>query len=168
MKKLITITTILLIAASCLTGCNGSPLVKAGFTEVAEDSYTLLDTATSPLPQGGINIELETGPQGYVKFIVTDDTGTETVDYYKFSPADSTMHRYRYVAAMGMTYNYYFDYAVMELTKVTDAEDKDVTQGLKMAGRWDGAAAETKEHAESLLKYFETKFGMTFTEAVGQ
>jgi hypothetical protein len=168
MKKVIVIITILLLAVAGLTGCAGSPLVDAGFTEAADGGYTLLDTENSPLPEGGVKIDLTTGPQGYVKFTVTDEKGTEMADYYQFSPAESTMLRHRYVAAMGMTYNYYFDYAAMELAKVTDAEDKDVTQGLKMAGRWDGAVAETKEHAASLLDYFKAEFGMTINEAVSQ
>ena len=168
MKKFMVITTVILISAVCLLGCSGSPMAEAGFTEVSEGAYTLLDTATSPLPQGGVKIDLVTGPSGSVKFTVTDDDGTETVDYYQFTPADTTMHRFRYVAAMGQEYNYYFDYEAMELTRVTDADDKDVTQGLKMAGRWDSAAAETKGHAQSLMAYFASKFGMSIDEAVGQ
>jgi hypothetical protein len=168
MKKLMAITMVLMVGLVCLLGCGGSPLVDTGFTEVSDGNYTRLDTAGSPLPQGGVKIDLVTGPQGSVKFTVTDDAGTETADYYLFTPTDSTMLRHRYVAAMGMTYNYYFDYAATELVRVTDADDADVTERLKSGGRWDGAASETKEHAEALLGYFETSYGMTIDEAVAQ
>ena len=168
MKKAPAIMMTSLLMAICLLGCSGSPMADAGFTEVEEDVYTYLDTQTSPLPQGGVKIDLVQGPEGYVKFTVTDDAGTETVDYYKFIPAEVTMHRYRYVAAMGMKYNYYFDYAAMTLTRVTDADDADVSEALKEVGRWDSAARETKEHAESLITYFESRFGMSIGEAVGK
>jgi hypothetical protein len=167
-KKLIWITMLGLIAVIGLPGCSGSPMLDAGFTEVEEGVYTCLDTQTSPLPQGGIKIDVVQGTGGYVKFTVTDDAGNETVDFYKFTPADATMHRYRYVAAMGMKYNYYFDYAAMNLTRVTDASDADVSEALKEIGRWDSAAAETKEHAESLITYFESNFGMSMAEAVSE
>ncbi len=168
MKKVLVMVLVMIFGVTGLPGCSGSPLVDAGFEEASDGVYTYLDTKTSPLPQGGVKIELMTGASGYVKFTVTDDAGNETVDYYKFIPADTTMHRYRYVAAMGMKYNYYFDYSTMELTKVTDAEDKDVSEPLKNMGRWDSAATETKEHAQSLLAYFDSSFGMSIAEAVGQ
>jgi len=68
---------------------------------------------------------------------------------------------------MGMKYNYYFDYAAMYLVRVTDADDKDVSEAMKQMGRWESAAAETKEHAGSLMNYFQTNFGMSIGEAVG-
>jgi hypothetical protein len=76
------------------------------------------------------------------------------------------MHRYRYVAAMGMKYNYYFDYDGMTLVKVTDADDKDVTESLKSVGRSDSAATETEQHVQDLMTYFETKFGMSINESI--
>ena len=168
MKKILALMLMAIFLIVGLLGCSGSPLVDAGFEQVSDGVYTYLDTATSPLPQGGVKIDLTTGTSGYVRFTVTDDAGTETVDFYKFTPTDSTMHRYRYVAAMGMRYNYYFDYSAMELTGVTDADDKDVTEALKNMGRWDSAADETRQHARSLLAYFESTFGISITEAVNR
>jgi hypothetical protein len=182
MKKILTILLCTLLLTMCSAGCQGTSSTDntpventppamvstpaAEFTEGADGVYTYLDTETSPLPKGGVKIDLVKGADGYVKFTVTDDEGTETVDFYKFTPADSTMHRYRYVAAMGMKYNYYFDYAGMTLVKVTDADDEDVTESLKSVGRWDSAAAETEQHAKALMAYFETKFGMSIDDAV--
>ena len=168
MKKIVAIALIMLLGMTVLVSCSGSPLTKAGFKKASDGTYTYLDTKTSPLGEGGVKIDVVTGAAGYVKFTVTDNSGRETVDYYKFTPAENMMLRYRYVAAMGMKYNYYFDYVAMELKKVTDADNKDVSASLKQMGRWDSAAAETKDHAQELMSYFKLKFGMSINEAVGK
>ncbi len=166
MKKLMVITMIVMVGLAGLLGCGGEPLTDAGFTKVSPGVYTQLDTTGSPLPQGGLKIDLVTGAEGYVKFTVTDDAGNETADYYLFTPADGTMLRHRYVAAMGMTYNYYYSYATMTLVKVTDADGADVSDSLRQMGRWDGAATETGQLADDLTAYFQNSFGVSIAEAV--
>ena len=168
MKKLLTAIVILLVGVIGLSGCSGSPLSDAGFEEAGDGTYTYLDTTASPLPEGGVKVDLETGQTGSVTFTVTDTDGNDTVDYYQFTPADKMMLRHRYVAGMGMTYNYYYNYGTSELEKVTDADDEDVTESMKMSGRWDSAATETAGLSASLISYFETTFGMTMSEAVEQ
>jgi ABC-type oligopeptide transport system substrate-binding subunit len=168
MKKLLPVMLVIMLAIVGLGGCSGSPLADAGMEVVSDSSYTHLDTSSSPLPEGGIKVDVVTGADGCVTFTVTDKEGNATVDYYQFTPADNTMLRHRYVAAMGKEYNYHFDCAAMELASVSDGEGEDVTQGLKMGGRWDSAAAETKEHAEKMIAYFEATFGMSMSEAVNQ
>ena len=168
MKKILVVTLAMLLGVTGLLGCSGSPLAEAGLEEVSAGTYTCIDTENSPLPDGGVKVDVVTGEAGYVMFTVTDNDGNETVDYYKFIPADDTMLRHRYVAAMGKEYYYHFDCAAMELTGVSDADGEDVTQGLKMGGRWDSAAAETKEQAAGLMEYFQSSFGMSLAEAVAQ
>lgn len=169
MKRTLIFGLLLALVAIGVVACSsGSPLANAGFEEASTGAFTYLDTASSPLGEGGLKIDLTTGTSGIVNFTVTDESGTETADTYKFTPADGTLLRHRYVAAMGSEYNYYFDYSTMELTKVTDGADEDVTEALKGAGRWDSAATETKEHAEALISYFESTFGMSMSEAIAQ
>ncbi|MCX7911403.1 MAG: hypothetical protein N2506_00335 [Dehalococcoidales bacterium] len=166
MKKVIFVAAAIMLGIIILGGCSADSLVKAGFKKASDGSYTYLDTKTSPLPEGGLKIALVPGTEGYVKFIVTDAEGKETADYYKFTPARSEVLRYHYVSAMGTAFNYYFDYAAMQLLKVTDASNKDVTDSLKRMGRWDAAASETGEHVRKLVDYFRSRFGMEINEAV--
>ena len=168
MKISLTIILIVMCSILYLTGCMAAPAADTGFNEAEEGIYTCLDTETSPLPNGGVKIDMVKGADGYVMFTVTDNAGTETADYYKFTPSDSTMLRHRCVSAMGMTYNYHFDYNTMTLTSVTDADDKDVSDSLKSMGRWDSAATDTEKLAGDLLAYFETKFGMSVDDAVSK
>lgn len=145
------------------------PLEEAAESKFIEEEngvWAYLDTETSPLDEGGIKVELVPGEGGHVKFIVTDLEGNETVEYYQFIPQESMMHRHRYVAAMGNSYHYYYDYISKEMVKITNGKEEDVTESMKSSGRWDSAVQENGDLAEKLLKYFEDTFEATLEEAV--
>jgi hypothetical protein len=169
MKKMSALVVLLVAIVLVAMGCSSeSPLAKAGFEEGPDGAHSYLSKDSSPLGEGGIKVNVTTGSAGEVVFIVTDATGAETKDSYTFKPADNTLLRHRYVAAMGQEYNYHFDCAAMELTSVSDGTGKDVTEPLKSMGRWDSQAAEIKEQAEKLISYFNTTFGMSMGDAVAQ
>ena len=77
----------------------------------------------SPL-DGGLNITVDKN-EGFVNMQITDENGEETVEFFKFMPADSTCHRHKYVSMMGTGFNYYFDYASGTLTKIEDLDNVD-------------------------------------------
>ncbi|MCD4669667.1 MAG: hypothetical protein K8S14_04415 [Actinomycetia bacterium] len=167
MKRIIVILTIAILAISCLAGCNQKD-EAANNSIVLEDNgdgtMTCLDTENSPL-EGGLSITVDKN-EAFVNFQITDKDGNETAEYYKFTPSDSTCHRYRYVSAMEKGYNYFFNYTDSKILKIEDIENNDITEKTKEAGRFDGAESETKEHVNSLMSYFSDSFSMTIDEAI--
>ena len=165
MKRLTAI--ILAVAAiACLAGCSGEKGNEsaAKLEDKGDGTLTYLETENSPL-DGGLLITVDKSA-GTVNMQVTDKSGNETTEYYKFSPSESICERYRYVAMMGTGFYYTFDYDAGEMTKILNNDKEDTTQSTKEAGRFDSAQSETKEQVDSLISYFETAFGMTLSESI--
>lgn len=138
-----------------------------GVTVEEKDGLTIYtDLQKSPFENSGLKITIKKGEDGYAKFVKTDLTGKETVDYYNFDYAKNVMEKYYYVSAMGTAYYYYYDLAGNALVKVEDGDHKDSTQSLKDNKRWDGANEKTQDEVKSLEDYFKSQYGMTIKEAV--
>lgn len=138
-----------------------------GVTVEEKEGLTIYtDLQKSPFEKSGLKITIKKGEDGYAKFVKTDLTGKETVDYYNFDYAKNMMEKYYYVSAMGTAYYYYYDLAGDALVKVEDGDHKDSTQSLKDNKRWDGANEKTKDEVKSLEDYFKSQYGMTIKEAV--
>jgi ABC-type cobalt transport system substrate-binding protein len=124
-----------------------------------------VDTENSPFEDSGLKISINED-KNYVEFVKTDLEGKETVDYFKFDYSTNTMEKYYYVSAMGTAFYYYFDLEASELVKVEDGDHEDNTEGMKEAGRFDGAAEKTKDEVTELENYFKEQYHMTIKEAV--
>ena len=187
MKKIIALLLGFTLAMSFLVGCgkkdNGEKDVpptdnqieenkdqnddaEKGETKFEEKDGLLIyvDTENSPFEDSGLKISINKD-ENYVEFIKTDLEGNETVDYYKFDYSTNTMEKYYYVSAMGTAFYYYFDLETGELAKVEDGDHKDTTEGMKEAGRFDGAAEKTKDEVNELESYFKAQYNMTIKEA---
>jgi hypothetical protein len=167
MKKFLVVLTAIAIIVGCFAGC--SPKAKEADNKVSlkdngDGTLTCVDTQNSPL-DGGLSITVDKN-DGFVNFQITDGEGNETVEFYKFTPADTTCHRYRYVSIMGTGFNYYYDYSAEELKKIEDKDGKDKTQSTKESGRFDGAQTETKEAVDKLIQYFSDTFSISIEEVV--
>ena len=117
-----------------------------------------VDTENSPFEDSGLKISINED-KNYVEFV-------KTVDYFKFDYSTNTMEKYYYVSAMGTAFYYYFDLEASELVKVEDGDHEDNTEGMKEAGRFDGAAEKTKDEVTELENYFKEQYHMTIKEAV--
>lgn len=181
-KRLVLLTVCILSIVLIVVGCGKK-------TELAEDKgqaqetsnenlegeekfkeedgiLTYLDTENSPFDDLGLKILIEKGSEGYVKFIKTDLTGKESVDYYIFNYANNTFEKYYFVSAMGSGFYYYYDLEEEELTKVEDKDHNDSTQGMKESNRWDSAVENTKDDIKILEEYFEEQYNSTIKEFV--
>jgi hypothetical protein len=165
MKKL-TAMILAVMAIACFAGCNSETGGKSGakLEDKGDGTLTYLETENSPL-DGGLLITVDKNA-GTVNMQITDKSGNETTEYYKFSPADTTCERYRYVAMMGTGFYYTYDYDAGEITKILDNDKEDTTESTKEAGRFESAQSETKEQVDSLISYFETTFGTTLGGAI--
>ena len=165
MKKLIAVTAALL-AIVCFAGCSGEAGGKAGakLEDNGDGTLTYLEVTNSPL-DGGLLITVDKNA-GTVNMQITDKSGNETAEYYKFTPADSTCERYRYVSMMGTGFYYGYDYEAGEIKTVLNNDQEDVTESTKESGRLESAQSETKENVDGLISYFETAFGTTLSEVI--
>ena len=165
MKKLITLLMAVL-AVACFAGCSSK--AEESTTTSLEDNgdgtLTYLEVENSPL-DGGLLITVDKSA-GTVNMQITDKSGKETTEYYKFSPADGTCERYRYVSMMGTGFYYTYDYNSGEISTVLNNDKEDVTQSTKDSGRYESARSETKEYVDSLISYFETNFNTTLVDII--
>ena len=164
MKRFLILTVVVLMMFAC-SAC-GQEGEMSGFTDNGDGTLTALDTANSPL-DGGLLITIDKN-EGTINMQITDNSGGETVEYFKFSPADTTCERYKYVSMMGTGFYYTYDYAASELTTIMNMDGEDSTQSSKDSGRFEGAQTETQEYVDSLITYFEDTYSMTMSEAVGE
>ena len=134
------------------------------FTDIG-GVLTLVDIDNSPFADCGLKIEIVHGASGYVKFTKVGLDGTETVDYYNFTPGDMTLVKHNYVSAMGTEYYYTFDLAAGELIKIENKDHEDTTEATKAAGRFDGAEDTIKLEVETLEMYFVEQFGVSIYDA---
>lgn len=150
----------------CFAGCSKTSTTggKLELKDNGDDTLNCVDTESSPL-DGGLSITVDKS-NGFVNFQITDKNGEDTVEFFKFTPADSTCHRYRYVSMMGTGFNYFFDYKAGTMIRIEDKDNADVTQSTKDQGRFESAQSETKEMVDKLIVYFEDTFGMTIDEAI--
>ena len=165
MKKLIAVT-VALLAIVCFAGCSGDKEGKsqAKLEDNGDGTLTYLEVENSPL-DGGLLITVDKNA-GTVNMQITDKSGNETTEYYKFSPSESTCERYRYVSMMGTGFYYGYDYEACEIKTVLNNDKEDVTESTKESGRLESAQSETKENVDGLISYFETAFGTTLSEVV--
>lgn len=177
MNKVVTLALVSLLVV--LLGCTATPTTaptmsptatRTGGTALAlvekDGLWTATDTQKSPFEDSGLKIIIKKGSGGYAQFVKTDKKGNETKEYYKFDFAINIAIKYTYVSAMGSAYYYYYDLLKNELVKVEDGDHKDVTQRLKEAKRWDGAAKTMSEDVKALQSYFQAQFGKTIEQAV--
>ena len=167
MKKGLLIGLVILVLAAAAAGCVSSTTSSDSASALADNgdgTLSALDTTGSPI-DGGLNITVDKN-EGSVNMQITDANGEDTVEFFKFTPADSTCHRYRYVSMMGTGFNYFFDYSAGTMTKIEDIDNNDVTDSTKEQGRFDSAESETKELVDSLMAYFEETYGMSIDNAV--
>ena len=165
MKKL-TAMILAVLAIACLAGCSSETKGKsaAKLEDKGDGTFTYLEVENSPL-DGGLLITVDKNA-GTVNMQITDKSGNETTEYYKFIPAESACERYRYVAMMGTGFYYTYDYDAGEITKILNNDKEDTTQSTKDSGRFESAQSETKEQVDSLISYFETTFGTTLSESL--
>ena len=164
MKKIWILTVVVLMMFAC-SAC-GQEGQMTGFTDNGDGTYSALDTANSPL-DGGLLITIDKN-EGTINMQITDSSGEETVEYFKYSPADETCERYKYVAMMGTGFYYTYDYGSGELTSIVNMDGEDSTQSSKDSGRFESAQTETQEYVDSLISYFEDTYSMTMAEAVAE
>lgn len=165
MKKVWLILLVLLVltvAAGC--GKEDADSGAAVLTDNGDGTMTALDTTGSPL-DGGLNITVDKN-EGFVNMQITDESGEDTVEFFKFTPADSICQRHRYVSMMGTGFYYFFDYEVGAMVRIEDMDNQDVTKSTKEQGRFDSAQSDTKEMVDQLTAYFSDTYGMTIDEAV--
>lgn len=160
-KAWIVIVAVLMVFAFAACGKQGE---MSGFTDNGDGTLTALDTENSPL-DGGLLITIDKN-ESSVNMQITGKSGAETVEYFKFFPADESCERYKYVSMMGTGFYYTYDYGAGELNKITNLEGEDSTQSSKDSGRFEGAQSETQEYVDSLIAYFNEAYGMTLAEAV--
>ncbi len=158
------VVLILAMAAACAPSAASSKNAAAVLKDNGDGMLSVLDTQGSPL-DGGLNITVDKN-EGFVNMQITDKNGEDTVEFYKFTPADSTCHRFRYVSMMGTGFHYFFDYKEGVIKKIEDKENADVTQSTKDSGRFEGAESETKEMVDKLIAYFTDTYGMSIEDAV--
>lgn len=163
MKKL-TAMIIAVLAIACLAGCSGETEEKSGarLEDNGDGTLTYLEVENSPL-DGGLLITVDKNA-GTVNMQITDKSGNETTEYYKFTPADTECERFRYVAMMGTGFYYTYDYDAGEITTILNTDKEDVTESTKESGRFESAQSETKEYVDSLISYFEATFGSTLSD----
>jgi len=168
MKKTLTILAITVLLISCFAGCAQKEVAldaKITFIDNGDGTMTCLDIQSSPL-DGGLCITVDKN-EGFINFQITDKDGNATVEYYIFTPTDTTCHRYKYVSAMGTGFNYYYDYNASELFKIENKDNEDTTDSTKESGRFDGAQSETKENVDKLIEYFIATFDSSLEDIVG-
>ena len=157
--------TILLIVCvigmAVIVGCQKD----SGFTEESDGTLMALDTSSGPFDKGGVKITIDK-EEDFVNFQITDEEGNETVEYYRFFPKEKKVKRLYYVSIMGTQFKYIMDYEALSLTKVLDADDKDITESVKKMGRFDSAEEQTKEAVEKIRSYFKEQYGKTIDQIV--
>lgn len=136
----------------------------ADFSE-EDGKLVYLDLEDSPFEEGGLKIEVDKEDES-VNFLITDDSGNTTLEYYNFDFKDNQMVKYKYVSMMGRGFYYIYDLEGDELVRMEDDDHNDTTASAKENGRFDGPAAESKEDVQKLEDYFTEKFGMTIKEAI--
>lgn len=157
------ILIILVLMVFALTAC-AQKSGTSGFADKGDGTLTTLDVENSPLG-GGLLITIDKN-ESFINMQITDKAGDETVEYFKFFPADQLCERYKYVSMMGTGFYYTYDYAASELTQIMNMEGEDSTESSKESGRFEGAQRETQELVDQLIAYFEENYGMTLAEAV--
>jgi hypothetical protein len=165
MKRIITLLMAVLTIA-CLAGCSSKAeeSTAASLEDSGNGTLTYLEVENSPL-DGGLLITVDKSA-GTVNMQITDKSGNETTEYYKFNPADNTCERYRYVSMMGTGFYYTYDYNAGEISTILNNDKEDVTQSTKDSGRFESAQSETKEYVDSLISYFETTFSTTLDDII--
>ena len=132
---------------------------------VLEDGkLDLIDTESSPYEGGGVHVIMDQEKQS-VKFIKTDAEGNDTVEYVDFHIKDKVAERYQFVAMMGKGFYYTYDLEADALKCVENSKREDTTESSKKAGRFDTAAAATKEEVDKLKTYFAEHYGKEIMEA---
>lgn len=132
---------------------------------VLEDGkLDLIDTESSPYEGGGVHVIMDQEKQS-VKFIKTDAEGNDTVEYVDFHIKDKVAERYQFVAMMGKGFYYTYDLEEDALKCVENSKREDTTESSKKAGRFDTAAAATKEEVDKLKTYFAEHYGKEIMEA---
>ncbi len=154
---------VIVLALLALPACAQKGALSS-FTDNGDGTFTILDVENSPL-DGGLLITVDKN-EDFVNMQITGNDGTETVEYFKFIPAEQTCERYKYVSMMGTGFYYTYDYAAGELTQIMNMEGEDSTESSKESGRFEGAQSETQELVDKLVAYFEEVHGMTLAEAV--
>ena len=124
----------------------------------------LIDTESSPYEGGGVHVIMDQEKQS-VKFIKTDAEGNDTVEYVDFHIKDKVAERYQFVAMMGKGFYYTYDLEEDALKCVENSKREDTTESSKKAGRFDTAAAATKEEVDKLKTYFAEHYGKEIMEA---
>ncbi len=124
----------------------------------------LIDTESSPYEGGGVHVIMDQEKQS-VKFIKTDADGNDTVEYVDFHIKDKEAERYQFVAMMGKGFYYTYDLEADALKCVENSKREDTTESSKKAGRFDTAAAATKEEVDKLKTYFAEHYGKEIMEA---
>lgn len=124
----------------------------------------LIDTESSPYEGGGVHVIMNQEKQS-VKFIKTDADGNDTVEYVDFHIKDKEAERYQFVAMMGKGFYYTYDLEADALKCVENSKREDTTESSKKAGRFDTAAAATKEEVDKLKTYFAEHYGKEIMEA---
>lgn len=124
----------------------------------------LIDTESSPYEGGGVHVIMDQEKQS-VKFIKTDAEGNDTVEYVDFHIKDKVAERYQFVAMMGKGFYYTYDLEEDALKCVENGKREDTTESSKKAGRFDTAAAATKEEVDKLKTYFAEHYGKEIMEA---
>lgn len=157
---------ILLVLAMVLTmGACGAKKDDAKLELTEKDGILeALDLQTSPFKQGGLRTQVDAA-NGTVTFTKTDDKGSDTKEYYKFTPAENQVEEFYYVSMMGTGFYYFFDLEAGEMVRMENMDHEDSTQSAKDNNRFDSAAAAMKEDVAALQTYFEANFGKTVADA---
>lgn len=165
MKKAIALMLVLAMALT-LGACGAKEEKQDGKLALAEKDGILeaLDLQTSPFKQGGLRTQVDVA-KGTVTFTKTDEKGGNTMEYYKFTPAEHEVEQFYYVSMMGTGFYYFFDTNAGEMVRMEDMEHNDSTQSAKDNNRFDSAAESIKKDVETLENYFKTSFGKTIADA---
>ena len=140
----------------------------AGLALTEEDGLlTCLDVETSPFGEGGLRTVVD-ATAGSVTFTKTDVNGNDTLEYFKFVPAENSVEKYYYVSAMGTGFYYYYDLSAGEMVRLESDTHEDKTESYKSMGRFDSANETMQSEVKLLTEYFSANFGMTIEDAAGE
>ena len=182
MKKVI-LTIAAIAAVMSMTACSGDTAVQsqtdaastqaeqqessvgtAAFTD-ENGVLTYLDTEHSPFDGAGLKITADKAAKT-VKFVKTDLSGNETVEYYTFDYNSNTVEEYYYVSMMGTGFYYTYDLAAGEIVKIEDSDRNDSTQSTKDNGRYDSANEKMKGDVAAIESYFTEQYGVSVADMV--
>lgn len=124
---------------------------------------THLDLENSPFPGTGLNISIDSKNQ-VVNVIKTDQSGKDTVEYWKFNYKDNQMEKYIYVSMMGTGFYYYYDLEKGEVVRIESDTHEDKTQSTKDSGRYEKSNNDTREEVAQLEAYFMEQYGKTIKD----